>query len=294
MKTSWVMALLAMGALGVGAGLAAQQSISTRLGADAGTSDPIDEMLDQGQREGFTVKWLTGAPFSASVQTELTRVLPDGSTVLLKSRTTLARDSTGRIFEEERTLAGDKGESAVSSLRYIDAQRNEFYNCVAKQKTCYEQRNRTMVDGKEVVPSSVKGLVASNGNTPRKEPAPVSIPLANGKPAARRASAPPMSDESVALGERTINGLEVAGSREAWPSSQITTEYWYSPRLGVDVVKKRFNRNSQTQGPHWQTETTTLENISLSEPNPRLFELPAGYQLVQQAPPLPSVARNGR
>ena len=55
--------------------------------------------------QSIAVLPLTNASFSATVTTEWTRILADGSTATLKNHRTIARDSTGRVFEERRSFS---------------------------------------------------------------------------------------------------------------------------------------------------------------------------------------------
>ena len=86
------------------------------------------------------------------------------------------------------------------------------------------------------------------------------------------------------LGEDPIAGVKATGSLRTYrtPAGAIgndralteTTESWYSPDLRI-IMSAKFNTVSQTSG--WQ-----LTNISTAEPNPALFEIPAGYTVVDE------------
>jgi hypothetical protein len=79
------------------------------------------------------------------------------------------------------------------------------------------------------------------------------------------------------LGTQTINGLETVGTREVQALSAaivgtdrpvtITKEFWYSPRLGLNIVTKRSD-------PQSGLEVFTVTDIDSSEPDPGLFALP--------------------
>jgi hypothetical protein len=89
--------------------------------------------------QSIAVLPLTNASFSATVTTEWTRILADGSTATLKNHRTIARDSTGRIFEERRsfTPTGDVQPTQIDALEYSDPNRHEFYSCIPLRRTCY-------------------------------------------------------------------------------------------------------------------------------------------------------------
>jgi hypothetical protein len=55
-------------------------------------------------------------------------------------------------------------------------------------------------------------------------------------------------------------------------------EFWYSPRLGINVVTKRFD-------PRFGVQNFTVSGINQGEPDPRLFEPPAEFRVVKMNPP---------
>ena len=97
-------------------------------------------------------------------------------------------------------------------------------------------------------------------------------------------SAPP-NLHRVDLGSSTMEGLEVVGTRETTTiplgavgnTSQLekTKEFWYSPRLGLNL---RVLRLDPLQG----DQTLGVSNIDLSEPDPQLFVLPPNCKIVDR------------
>ena len=53
------------------------------------------------------------------------------------------------------------------------------------------------------------------------------------------------------------------------------TEYWHSPQLG-------FNLLSMRSSPFFGKQTFTITELSAGEPDPKLFEIPAGYAVKDQ------------
>jgi hypothetical protein len=51
-------------------------------------------------------------------------------------------------------------------------------------------------------------------------------------------------------------------------------EFWYSPRLGINVITKRFD-------PRHGVQNFVVSNINQSEPDAKLFQPPADYRLVK-------------
>jgi hypothetical protein len=86
------------------------------------------------------------------------------------------------------------------------------------------------------------------------------------------------------LGTKTIDGIEAWGSRVTltYPPGTLggndktfsaVTEAWNSPKLGLPVLMNN-------SGPLTGATGTTLGNIRYNEPDPSLFQVPAGYTVV--------------
>src|ERR1700736_79810 len=81
---------------------------------------------------------IPGAAFTATVNTEWVRALPDGTRITLKNRRLIARDKSGRIFQERRALVpvDGKQESVVTQIEISDPASHEQYICVPQQRVC--------------------------------------------------------------------------------------------------------------------------------------------------------------
>jgi hypothetical protein len=240
------------------AGLIAQAQAPSQTTAHA-PDGGVREML-----QSILIPPLSGAPFQATVTTEWTKILPDGTMATMKNHRTVARDSAGRIFEERKAFTpnGDKEPTQTTNLQYLDPNRHEFYNCIPLQRTCY-----VTTDGRPALakmPAGTGGLqVCGCASAPR----------------------PGMSVKQEALGEKAIGEIEAIGSREITTiaageignqkAEPIVKEFWYSPRLGVNLVTKRFDPRSGIQN-------FVVGNVSLSEPDPRMFEPPPEYRVVRE------------
>src|ERR1700759_5688775 len=111
------------------------------LGGSAVAQDVPEHAPDGGtvQRiQSIDIPPITNAPFSAVVVTEWTRIMPDGSTALMKNHRTVARDSAGRVFEERRYFApdGDKQATALSEMDYKDPVTHQWIQCVVNRQVC--------------------------------------------------------------------------------------------------------------------------------------------------------------
>jgi hypothetical protein len=214
--------------------------------------------------QSIAVLPLTNAAFSATVTTDWTRILADGSTANVKNHRTVARDSSGRIFEERRAFApdGDTQPTRITALEYSDPNRHEFYSCNPVDKTCYLTTYAR--PAMSAMPAGMGGLELCGCATP---------------------PGPGYSVKREALGQQTIESLDATGSHEitTLPAGQfgnarsepIVKEFWYSPRLGLNLVTKRFDPSSGS-------ENFIVNHLSLNEPDPSLFEPPADYQVVRQ------------
>jgi hypothetical protein len=198
---------------------------------------------------------LTNAPFTATVNTEWARQASDGATVTVKNHRLVVRDSQGRIFEERRRFvpADSNSPSLVFQMEFSDPAQHTKYVCFAANKVC--------------------NLISYFA--PLSEPTIAAGPIGDGKRYLSRAD----------LGKSDVNGIETIGTRETISTNpgavgndrevSLTKEFWYSPKLGVNLIVKRID-------PLQGTQVFTVSDIQLAEPDPRLFVLPAGYKVVDQ------------
>jgi hypothetical protein len=106
-----------------------------------GQSTPTRPALpDGGTREKLVsifIPNLANAPFTATVNTEWVRTLGDGGRITLVNQRLIARDSSGRIFQERRMLVpqNSKQESIVNQTEISDPILKQQYICIPDQKT---------------------------------------------------------------------------------------------------------------------------------------------------------------
>jgi hypothetical protein len=53
----------------------------------------------------------------------------------------------------------------------------------------------------------------------------------------------------------------------------VEQEFWYSPQLGLNLLSFRSD-------PRIGKQTFTVTTVTLGDPDPSLFELPAGFKVV--------------
>jgi hypothetical protein len=213
---------------------------------DGGTSQRV---------QSIDIAPITNAPFSAVVVTELTKIMPDGSTALTKNHRTVARDSLGRVFEERRyfTPDGDKQETALSQMDYKDPVLHQFVLCNPNTRVCTVQTANWAASANQV-----KAPTAAQS-------------VANGT-------------KWEDLGKKVIENVAVVGSQEVRTiavgaignekAQPVVKEFWYSPRLAINVTTKRFDPRAST------VQNFYVTTINQSEPDAQLFHPPAGYRMV--------------
>src|SRR5260370_12709825 len=91
------------------------------------------------------------------------------------------------------------------------------------------------------------------------------------------------TSESEDLGKQAVGGLETLGTRETTviPAGTIGNnspllskrEFWFSPKLAVNLISKR-------QDPLSGTQNFAVSDIALGDPDPQLFELPSGFRIL--------------
>jgi hypothetical protein len=142
---------------------------------------------DGGTHEMLTsifVPPLPSAPFSAFVDTEWTKYLADGSTQILRNHRLVARDGQGRIFQERRTFVpdGGRGEPQITRTELAELATHTIAYCDPRVWICE--------------------LRFYNA------PASLALPPAG---ASANGTASLVRDN---LGTRTLEGLELIGTRE--------------------------------------------------------------------------------
>ncbi len=198
---------------------------------------------------------LANSPFTATVSASIVRELNDGATITLVNHRLVVRDSKGRIYQERRRLVppGGNEASAITRIEISDPGQHTKYFCYEVSKTC----------------------TLANYNVAVSEPVVPVGPMGDGKHYLSRED----------LGKNEVEGVETIGTRETVTTSAgamgndrevaLTKEFWYSPKLAINLVVKRLD---PVQG----TQTFTVSNLQLAEPDARLFTVPAGYKVIDE------------
>jgi hypothetical protein len=223
----------------------------------AQTPQSRPQIPDGGTREVLVSIFIpssANAPFTATVNTEWLRPLADGTRITLTNHRMIARDNSGRIFQERRMLVPENGqvESFVTQIEISDPVAQELYICKPRERTCQLE---PFQPAETRFPGMGGRTVQASGNSPAQEP----------------------------LGTQFIGGLETVGTRETVmiPPGAIGNdgsilskrEYWYSEKLGLNLLSIRDD-------PRFGVQKFELSAISLGEPDKKLFAPPEGFKIL--------------
>ncbi|HXR15773.1 MAG TPA: hypothetical protein VN777_06135 [Terriglobales bacterium] len=202
---------------------------------------------------------IPGVPFSGLVKVERSLTQPDGSIVNRKTMRDIGRDSRGRIHNESRALVpvSDIKTPQIESIHLYDPQTRISAMLNPQERTFWTQ---TVNRPPATVPPALFGASPTGDNLPQNE-----------------------FTKKEDLGIRDIEGLPAHGIRETQtiPAESsgrgkeivITDEYWYSDDLRINLMIKHSD-------PRMGTVTLTVAQITRTEPDPALFEIPHGYRRV--------------
>lgn len=203
----------------------------------------------------FGMKLVKGVPFSAQVVNESNQTLGDGTRITHKSTGAIYRDNEGRMRREQTLAAIGPFVPAGDPPQFIfieDPVGDVRYALDVRQQIAHK------------------------------------LPPPPGPPPTP--PAPPESSDvkTESLGTKTIEGVEAEGTRTTItiPAGRegndrpilIVSERWYAPSLQIVV----YSRHSD---PHVGENIYRLTNITRSEPERALFQVPADYK-IEEGPAL--------
>jgi hypothetical protein len=215
---------------------------------------------DGGERtvlESIVIPPIPHAPFTAMLATESVKYSADGAAMTFVNQRRIARDSQGRLYEERWYLV-PKDSKVVSKMNWIqiaDPRQHTLYNCSTEKRIC------------ELLTFEFSSDLASAKM--------------------RRGTSHKLPDDGGEvvwedLGSRNIAGMDTVGARETTTVSAgimgndrpliSVSEFWRSDQLGINLLSMRSSPFSGKQ-------TFTTTELTPAEPDPRLFELPAGYKV---------------
>jgi len=221
--------------------LVAQDSDEPFRAPDRGTSVRV---------HGIQILPAADRPFSGRDNIEWTRTLEDGTVVTTHLYAALARDSQGRIYREHMSFVpvNSNEQSRRREIDLLDPVAHTRTACIVATHHC-----------------TITVYHASTSFTPQAVG-----PFLKGTRYLSRES----------LGTDFIDGLKVIGTRETVTISTgavgntqplvTTKEFWYSPDLQINLTVTR-------KDPMEGTQVIRVVDLSRTEPDPAMFQVPAGY-----------------
>ena len=224
-----------------------------------------------------------GAPYSADEIHETTQVLADGTRIHNETKTTVYRDSQGRVRRES------PGEVSIfdstTGTSYVLNQNDQVVRKM-QMAVSYDTKKIVTADGKTTTvteggfhPGTARTFQFSTSDGPTTigtAGGPITIRqnfIMSDKLAAENAKketlGPQILEGVTAQGTRITNTIETGAIGNDRPIL-VTEERWYSPDLQLNMIVKRSD-------PRSGEEITRLTNVSRNEPDPSLFTVPATY-----------------
>jgi hypothetical protein len=265
----------------------------TYVGSAGASSAATVAFLGAGPADGKVVK---NAPYTAESTTEMTRVLADGTRILNRNTSVMARDKEGRT-RREHTL-GDIGPIANNGAavpRFVTITDN-----VAKEVYILNLTEKTAQRVKLGEPLVFRHE-SSEGNTKRileeRTQMRVHSSTASGDVFTMAVPPPPPGGPMVGsfamrfdeknvktedLGKQNMEGVVVTGTRTTVtiPEGEIgndrpivsVSERWYSPDLQMVIYSK-------TNDPQFGESVYRVSNLKVGEPDASLFKIPAEFKI---------------
>jgi len=229
---------------------------------------------------------IKGAPYSAEILVESNQALVDGNRISRKSTGKVFRDSEGRTRREEERRNGEVSISIVDPVAGVSYMLDPVNRIAWKSSTRVGGSIMNKVEAARLEERRAEDRRkeeierAAAGGAPEGEP---------GVPRMRTAMPPPpppppppereVKTEGP-LERRTMEGIAVEGRKNTStiPAGQIgneqpitiVSEEWRSPELKVLVMTHHSD-------PRMGESSYRLTNIIRGEPDPSLFQVPAGY-----------------
>jgi hypothetical protein len=225
--------------------------------------------LPSARRPGVFVTPVPNAPLTATVVVENTRPLPDGTTERFKTIHNIARDSRGRIYNENRQLVPESftGTPQLLSVHIFDPETRTsvFFNPMERIA------RKTTLRGP--APDWEHMTLLPSVPTPAKA----------GKNSAQQTEKTVVEDlgtqvmENVTVhGERVITTVPATASGTGRPVV-VTNEYWYSDELHLNMLIKHND-------PRTGEQTHTITQVKRDNPDPQMFTVPSDYKVVDETP----------
>ena len=201
-----------------------------------------------------------GAPFTLTLETEWVKQLYDGGTTTLVNKRRIARDAAGRIYQERWALVPKNDErvrSVLSMIQISDPQAHTRHDCfMLENKNTCELVNFERTTSTVYKPTSLATGPIGDGSAIHED-----------------------------LGKRLIAGVETEGTHDIViynpgvfgndRKMTVENEFWWPPQLGLNLLSIKID-------PRIGKQTFTVTELVQGEPDASLFQLPAGYEVVDR------------
>ncbi|HEY2393499.1 MAG TPA: hypothetical protein VGK22_20165 [Candidatus Angelobacter sp.] len=218
-----------------------------------------------------TGETVTGAPYTATAVTESTQVLADGNKIVNKTSSFIARDSQGRTRREDSIGRIGSLQSGDHKMVFImdPTKHTQYISQEGGEATKVVRPDSSGNSGPQIIE-----LHSGQYNMKSKFVKTITVD---------RQSADTKEDSDQVkhedLGTQTIAGVSAEGKRDTStiPAGKIgndrpievVSETWYSPDLHATVMRKHSD-------PRVGETIYRLTDIQRVEPDPALFQMPAG------------------
>jgi hypothetical protein len=239
--------------------LAAVAGLATSLGfsQDTSTLEPPPYPGVSVRMVGVFVTPVPGVPLAAVVELESTQILADGSTNTKKTINNIARDLQGRIYNERRQWMDPTVVGPPKLLSF------HIYDPLTRLNVFVDPATHLA----RHVPRWPGPLADRELGT--------AVPARNSLVADEDLGTQSMENVAVhGIRRSTIVPATVSGTGKP---VVVTDETWYSEELHLDMLIKHDD-------PRTGQQTVTVTRVDRNEPNPTMFQIPAGYKVVDETP----------
>jgi hypothetical protein len=308
--------------LAMAVSITAQQAAVAVGGGGVTTSQPaVKNMMYIGANATLDGKVVTGAPYTATITTTLTQTLADGTHIVQKQESSVARDSAGRTRREESlNNIGPWSTSNSSPIVFIN-------DPVAQVHYVLEPDGKTAV--KMAMKAGPVGLTAGGGVPPISEEKTFFFIGQPGETLSQGALPAPPPGAQVQVMGRSVGGASVVP--DAAPGPNVMTRVMVSgtENGANDKVQTLADQTIEGVLAHGKQVTTTIPagsigndqpivitsetwysadlqtvvlskrndprigesvmavtNVQRGEPSAALFQVPAGYSVKEGGPQL--------
>jgi hypothetical protein len=231
--------------------------------------------------EGGVMSSVKNAPYRADQISETTQTLGDGTRIHNERQVTIYRDSQGRVRRE-----------MPNEISIMDPNSGVGYMLNTKDMTYRKMTVHVSVSsgnpggrGLSIIRTGPAVFAGGGEDMPVLLPQRVTDgPSVGSVFVSGQAMTTTMTAKKETLGTQFMEGVSAQGERRTStietgaigndrPIQEIN-ERWYSPDLQVEVMTRHSD-------PRTGEEITRLVNINRAEPDPSLFVVPAGYQMIE-------------